>query len=45
MKIKKKTPDKTLVVIVPDHPEIPVGILKSIIWQAGITDDEFIKLL
>jgi predicted RNA binding protein YcfA (HicA-like mRNA interferase family) len=45
IKMKKKTPDKTLVVIVPDYPEIPAGTLKSIIRQAGMTDDEFIKLL
>ncbi|MDD2340595.1 MAG: type II toxin-antitoxin system HicA family toxin [Methanosarcina sp.] len=45
IKMKKKTPDKTLIVIVPDHPEIPAGTLKSIIRQAGMTDDEFITLL
>ena len=45
IKMKKKAPDKTLVVIVPDHPEIPSGTLKSIIRQAGMTDDEFVKLL
>jgi predicted RNA binding protein YcfA (HicA-like mRNA interferase family) len=45
MIMKKKTPDKTLIVIVPDHPEIPAGTLKSIIRQAGMTDDEFITLL
>ncbi|WP_200896731.1 type II toxin-antitoxin system HicA family toxin [Methanosarcina sp. 2.H.A.1B.4] len=43
--MKKKVPDKTLIVIVPDHPEIPAGTLKSIIRQAGMTDEEFIKLL
>ncbi|WP_235272008.1 type II toxin-antitoxin system HicA family toxin [Methanosarcina mazei] len=43
--MKKKAPDKILVVIVPDHPEIPSGTLKSIIRQAGMTDDEFVKLL
>lgn len=45
IKMKKKIPDKTLVVIVPDHPEISAGTLKSIIRQAGMTDDEFVKLL
>ena len=45
IKMKKKAPDKILVVIVPDHPEIPSGTLKSIIRQAGMTDDEFVKLL
>jgi predicted RNA binding protein YcfA (HicA-like mRNA interferase family) len=43
--MKKKTPDKTLIVIIPNHPEIPAGTLKSIIRQAGMTDDEFVKLL
>ncbi|HWQ49709.1 MAG TPA: type II toxin-antitoxin system HicA family toxin [Methanosarcina sp.] len=28
IKMKKKTPDKTLVVIVLDHPEILAGILR-----------------
>lgn len=45
IKLKKKTPDKTLIVIVPDHQEIPIGTLKSIIRQAGMSDEEFIKLL
>ncbi|AKB28105.1 hypothetical protein MSSIT_1386 [Methanosarcina siciliae T4/M] len=45
IKMKKKAPDKTFVVIVPNHPEIAAGTLKSIIRQAGMTDDEFIKLL
>ncbi|AKB32035.1 hypothetical protein MSSIH_1345 [Methanosarcina siciliae HI350] len=45
IKMKKKAPDKTFVVIIPDHPEIPAGTLKSIIRQAGMTDDEFINLL
>ncbi|MHB8103482.1 MAG: type II toxin-antitoxin system HicA family toxin [Methanosarcina sp.] len=43
--MKKITPNETRIVIIPDHPEIPAGTLKSIIRQAGMTDEEFIKLL
>ena len=45
IKMKKIAPDETRIVIIPDHPEIPAGTLKSIIRQAGMTDEEFIKLL
>jgi len=45
IKMKKITPNETRIVIIPDHPEIPAGTLKSIIRQAGMTDEEFIKLL
>jgi len=45
IKIKKIFPNETRIVIIPDHPEIPAGTLKSIIRQAGMTDEEFIKLL
>lgn len=45
IKMKKIAPDETRIVIIPDHPEIPTGTLKSIIRQAGLTDEEFIKLL
>jgi len=43
--MKKIAPNETLVVIVPDHSEIPAGTLKSIIRQAGMTNEEFIRLL
>jgi len=43
--MKKITPNETRVVIVPDHSEIPAGTLKSIIRQAGMTNEEFIRLL
>jgi predicted RNA binding protein YcfA (HicA-like mRNA interferase family) len=45
IKMKKIAPNDTRIVIIPDHPEIPVGTLKSIIRQAGMTEEEFIKLL
>jgi predicted RNA binding protein YcfA (HicA-like mRNA interferase family) len=45
IKMKKRTPNETRIVIIPDYPEIPTGTLKSIIRQAGMSDEEFIKLL
>lgn len=44
VKMKRKTSKETRVVIIPDHEEIPTGTLKSIIRQAGLTPEEFIKL-
>ena len=32
-------------VVVPDHRELDLGTLRSIIRQAGLTADEFIDLL
>ena len=45
IKMKKIAPNEKRVVIVPDHPEIPAGTLKSSIRQAGMTDEEFIRFL
>ncbi|MEM3430473.1 MAG: type II toxin-antitoxin system HicA family toxin [Candidatus Bathyarchaeia archaeon] len=45
IKLKKKTDDKVFVVIVPSHPELARGTLKSILRQAGMTREEFLKLL
>ncbi|MEW5950145.1 MAG: type II toxin-antitoxin system HicA family toxin [Thermodesulfobacteriota bacterium] len=36
---------KSRLVIVPDRDNIPRGTLLSILDQAGITKDEFVKLL
>ena len=44
VRLKKKTPIKTYIVIVPLHPEIKRGTLKSILRQAGLTTNEFAKL-
>ncbi|MBI5894317.1 MAG: type II toxin-antitoxin system HicA family toxin [Deltaproteobacteria bacterium] len=41
----KKDNNKTHLVIVPDRKEIPKGTLLSILEQAGLTKEEFIKLL
>jgi len=45
VRLKKKTPNKTYIVIVPLHPEIKMGTLKSILRQAGLTREEFIELI
>ncbi|MGB9929827.1 MAG: type II toxin-antitoxin system HicA family toxin [Methanosarcina sp.] len=45
IKMKRISLNETRVVIIPDHSEIPMGTLKSIIRQAGMTEEEFIKLL
>jgi YcfA-like protein. len=42
--MKKQTLKETRVVIIPDHDEIPIGTLKSIIRQSGLTPEEFIRL-
>jgi predicted RNA binding protein YcfA (HicA-like mRNA interferase family) len=45
VKLKKKVNDKVFVVIVPDHAELARGTLKSILRQANIAREDFIKLL
>lgn len=41
----KKDRDTTRLVIVPDRKEIPKGTLLAIAEQAGLTKEEFIRLL
>ncbi len=43
MKYKKFVEGRALVVIVPHYREIPKKVLLSIIRQAGMTREEFIK--
>ncbi len=45
VRLKRKTPNAVYIVIVPDHAEIKKGTLKSIMRQAGLTEEEFGKLL
>jgi predicted RNA binding protein YcfA (HicA-like mRNA interferase family) len=45
IKLSKKSEDKTYVVIVPNHKEIAVGTFQSILRQAGLTKEEFEKLV
>ncbi|WP_456475096.1 type II toxin-antitoxin system HicA family toxin [Candidatus Pyrohabitans sp.] len=44
MRLKKKN-NRTLIVIVPDHKEIEKGTLNSILRQANLSREEFIRLL
>jgi len=41
VRMKKITLGKVFIATVPDHGEIPVGTLKSIIRQAGLSEEEF----
>ncbi|WPX08734.1 type II toxin-antitoxin system HicA family toxin [Anaerocellum danielii] len=43
LKLKKENP--TRIVIIPMHEEVARGTLKSILEQAGISLEEFLKLL
>jgi predicted RNA binding protein YcfA (HicA-like mRNA interferase family) len=36
--------DKKRTVVVPKHKEIAIGTLRGILFQAGLTTEEFIKL-
>ena len=39
--MQKQLPDTTVTVPVPDHPEIRIGTLRSIIRQSGLSRTEF----
>jgi predicted RNA binding protein YcfA (HicA-like mRNA interferase family) len=41
VKFAKSTPQGTLIVIVPHHREVAVGTLRSILRQAGLSQDAF----
>lgn len=43
VRLKSKEGNKSFIVIVPDHKEIPPGTLKSIIRQSGLSEDVFRK--
>jgi predicted RNA binding protein YcfA (HicA-like mRNA interferase family) len=45
VRLKKKTSDRIYIVVVPLHSELKKGPLKSILRQAGLTNEEFTKLL
>lgn len=45
VKLKKKAEGKVLIAIVPDHTVIARGTLMSILRQANISKEEFLKLL
>jgi len=37
--------DRRRTIVVPKHREIAVGTLRGIVFQAGLTVDEFLKLI
>ena len=39
--MQKRLPDTTLTVPVPNHPELRIGTLQSIVRQSGVPRDEF----
>ena len=43
VRMKKTTVDHVYITIVPNHNDIPVGTLKSIIRQSGLPENEFRK--
>lgn len=45
VRLKRKINDNVYIVIVPLHPEIKKGTLKSILRQSGLSDNEFTLLL
>lgn len=45
IKLKKASGERVLVVIVPSHAEIRRGTLKSIMRQAGISREDFLKII
>lgn len=45
VRLKIKVSDSIRIVIVPLHPEIKKGTLKSILRQSGLSENEFAVLL
>jgi predicted RNA binding protein YcfA (HicA-like mRNA interferase family) len=45
IRLKKKTPAETRIVIVPNHDEIAKGTLSSILRQAAWDRDKLMKML
>lgn len=45
IKLVKKTKDKALIVIVPNHKEVASGTFQSILKQAEMTREEFERSL
>jgi predicted RNA binding protein YcfA (HicA-like mRNA interferase family) len=39
--MQKRFPDRTLTVPIPDHSELRIGTLQSIIRQSGVSRSEF----
>ncbi len=45
VRLKKKTSERTYIVVVPLHPVVVKNTLFSIIRQSGMSKEEFIELL
>lgn len=43
VRMKKAVTGKVFIAIVPDHGDIPMGTLKSIIRQSGLSEEELRK--
>ena len=43
--LQKSVPGTTITVVVPNHPELATGTLRSIIRRAGLSVDDFVALL
>ncbi len=41
--MKKSTPEGTVGCVVPMHSEVAIGTLRSILKQAKVSSDEFVK--
>ncbi len=44
VRLKKKTDNDVKIVVVPLHDETSIGTYRSILKQAGLTKEEFIRL-
>ncbi|MCK4444868.1 MAG: type II toxin-antitoxin system HicA family toxin [Thermoplasmata archaeon] len=45
VRLKRETETETRIVVVPDHLEVAVGTLSSILRQAGLSRQEFLKII
>ncbi|MEW6222779.1 MAG: type II toxin-antitoxin system HicA family toxin [Candidatus Hadarchaeota archaeon] len=43
MRLKKRN-EKVFIVVVPDHPEVAKGTLRSILRRANLSVEEFLEL-
>lgn len=43
--LQKQIPGSTITVVVPNHPELAKGTLRSVIRKTGLNVDEFIALV
>lgn len=45
VKLRAETEEEVRTVVVPNYPEVPRGVLVSILRQAGLSREEFLALL